>query len=66
MEMARHTQQTVHVVQGTSDWLTRQVEGLAKTVANGANAVCSLDDELGEEFDAAVSRMMLGRDKSKW
>ncbi|KAL3795267.1 hypothetical protein HJC23_008352 [Cyclotella cryptica] len=64
MTLAEKTQGTVNAVNGTTDWLARQVEQFAKSVSRKANSC--LDDDLlcvGNEYDqkleALVTKVML-------
>jgi hypothetical protein len=64
MQIAEKTQGTVDAVNGTTDWIARQVEHIAKSVSRKANS-CMDEDLLcvGNEFDqkleAYVTKVLL-------
>ena len=61
MEVAQKTQDTVEAIEGTTEWLARRVDALARTLTACEDSYLSMQDDKLDEFDAAVSRL-----EKKW
>jgi hypothetical protein len=61
MEVAQKTQDTVEAIEGTTEWLARRVDALAKTLTACEDTFVSFENDKFDEFDAAVSRL-----EKKW
>ena len=61
MEVAQKTQHTVEAIEGTTEWLARRVDALAKTLTACEDSYILFETEKFDEFDAAVSRL-----EKKW
>ncbi|KAL7542908.1 hypothetical protein ACHAXR_012210 [Thalassiosira sp. AJA248-18] len=72
MEVARKTQHTMEVLEGTTEWLARRVEEFTKTLTDGATAcedqylmTFENNDKFDEElFDMAISRFGISGSKT--
>ena len=61
MEVAQKTQHTLEAIEGTTEWLARRVDALAKTLTACEDSYLLFETEKFDEFDAAVSRL-----EKKW
>jgi hypothetical protein len=56
MNLAQKTQDTVEAIEGTTEWLARRVDDIAKTLTACDDSYGTFEGGKFDEFDAAVSR----------
>lgn len=56
MVLAQKTQDTVEAIEGTTEWIARRVDDLAKTITACDDSYGNFERGKFDEFDAAVSR----------